>query len=134
MAYITIQLPWTDPALLPNNRNKWGAFAKKKGTRKAKEQRSDASYLTKEALNGKTLPDNIFKCIIHTIYHPPTGRGGARDEDNRNAALKSAFDGIADALGVDDRIFSHTSQLSDKVEGGVIFITVRIFTKDEELK
>mgnify|MGYP003633580313 CR=1 FL=1 len=134
MADITIQLPWTDPALLPNERNSWGKFAKINGSRKAKKQRKDACDLTREALNGKTLPDNIFKCIIHTIYHPPTGRGGARDEDNRNAALKSAFDGIADALGVDDRIFSHTSELSNKVGRGVIFITVRIFTKDEELK
>jgi len=128
MADITMQLPWSHPALLPNNKEKWSK------ARQAKLQRWSAKVLTMEALNGKKLPKNIFKCVIHTVFYPPTGRGGERDEDNCHAALKSAFDGIADALGVNDKIFSHTIEMCDKVEGGVIFITVRIFTKDEELK
>jgi len=129
MEDITIKLAWSHPALLPNERNGWGKFAKISGNKQAKLQRKAAFYLTKEALNGKVLPANIYKCVLHVIYHPPTGRGGQRDEDNRNAALKSAFDGIADALGVDDRIFSHTSELGDKVKDGCIFITVRIYNK-----
>jgi hypothetical protein len=40
---------------------------------------------------------------LHVAFHPQDKR--ARDQDNLVAAMKSGFDGLADALGIDDKLF-----------------------------
>jgi crossover junction endodeoxyribonuclease RusA len=47
------------------------------------------------------------------------------DRDNCVAALKSYLDGIADALGVDDRLFNTPSiAFGEPIRGGLLTLTV----------
>jgi len=55
-------------------------------------------------------------------FFPPSNRG---DTDGMFSACKSAFDGIADALGVNDRRFSFTIHRCETVKNGAVFIDVR---------
>ena len=73
--------------------------------------------------------------LVDLEFRPPARRrDGSRnpsvpDVDNCVAALKSGLDGIADALGVDDRVFRlQPPQLlaaSDEAAAGSVRVTVR---------
>lgn len=84
-------LPWFDKTLNPNIKKHWAVIA-----RARKNQRKDAFRLAKEAGTPDTFDFDI-------IFYPPNNH--RRDEDNCIAALKGAFDGMADAWGVDDSVF-----------------------------
>lgn len=96
-------LPWPDRRLSPNARIHWRAKAPV--TAKA---RQDAAYLTYEAMNGgvrearQRFAGNDPIAYKVTFY-PPDKRH--RDDDSMIASFKAARDGIADALGVNDRRF-----------------------------
>ena len=91
-----IKLPYPDKALWPNGRAHWAVKA-----REAKKLRTAAAWAAKAAsikIGDSPIP-------VHIVVHPKaTGR--IVDKDNAIAACKSAIDGIADALGIDDRHFA----------------------------
>lgn len=69
---------------------------------------------------GKTVEQgkNIHLTII---FYPPDNR--RRDLDNCHAAIKSGLDGMASALGVDDRVFRPiTLDFGEKIEGGKVSV------------
>lgn len=100
-----ITLPWPDKALFPN-RSKgvhWGAISGIKAC-----AMNDAWALTKEALAGfRKDMGRDFRPVgnvpLTITFHYPDAR--RRDLDNCFAACKSALDGVALALGVDDSLF-----------------------------
>lgn len=93
-----IDLPYPHKALWPNGRAHWGEKA-----REAKKHRAWAKLATMEvratniALNGP---------VPVTIRIHPKRYGPVPDADNIIAASKSMLDGIADALGLNDRDFA----------------------------
>lgn len=96
---LTITLPWVDSRLLPNRKNgkHWGT------TQAAKVRaRQDGHMATLSALSrnkillSKTVP-------LKLTFAMPDNRH--RDLDNLLASQKHALDGIAQALGVDDKCF-----------------------------
>lgn len=94
-----IDLPWPHDYLWPNKRplNK---MAISKQTAKHRQWAKLATLEVKPkcfAHNGEPIPVTIH------VYAKP--RGPLPDRDNCIAAMKSSFDGIADALGVNDRLF-----------------------------
>lgn len=93
-----ITLPWPDMSLMPNRKNgrHWG------GTQAAKAQaRQDGYYAAKIAHNGQiVLGDTV---PLRITFAAPDKRH--RDLDNLLACAKPHIDGIAQALGVDDRQF-----------------------------
>ncbi len=89
---ITIKLPWPDKALHSNSRAHWAVKAKA-----TKTARQNAHTMAKQAGVG-CWPD----ATILAEYYPPTRRG---DPQNVPTALKAYIDGIADAMGCDDRKF-----------------------------
>lgn len=94
-----VKLPWPSPALAPNRSNgkHWGTVAALKAKSKA-----DAYALAKNALNGRKFdPDADFPVSI--VFLTPDRR--RRDVDGMLSSLKSSLDGIAQAIGVDDRHF-----------------------------
>ncbi len=95
---ISIELPWPDASLMPNraNGNHWG---KTKAARK--KSKSLAWALTHNRLAGWIIPDGDISVCVHFVS--PDGRH--RDLDNLLASMKAHFDGIAQALGVNDRRF-----------------------------
>ncbi len=86
-------LPWPNNILSPNNRAHWARKAQAK-----KKQKQDAYYL---ALGKKPMIDGNIAVTL--IFCPPTKR--SRDADNLLASCKGMIDGIAEAWGIDDKIF-----------------------------
>jgi crossover junction endodeoxyribonuclease RusA len=100
MQQLLVSLPWPDSALSPNARGVW-----QKRYRAAKRARQAAYYATLAAMRESRQQD--WEPPVHLLVTAFV-RGHKRpDEDNLRAALKSTYDGIADALGVNDREFSH---------------------------
>jgi crossover junction endodeoxyribonuclease RusA len=55
-------------------------------------------------------------------FQPPDKR--RRDRDNLQASLKAHFDGIADALGVNDSLFVPTYAIGEPVKGGAVRVEI----------
>lgn len=112
---MTLELPWPPSELSPNARVHWSVKA-----RKAKAYRAAAYLLTTQA--GIAAPEG--RAVLSLEFVPPDRR--ARDDDNLVAAFKSARDGIAEALGVDDRQFVTEFRMSaDTCKGGCVRVTIR---------
>ena len=99
MNRLVIQLPWPDTSLMPNRKNgrHWGS------THAAKRKAfNDAFLATKAAASGKgiMITDRVQVSIT---FVAPDKRN--RDLDNLLACIKQQIDGIALALGIDDKMF-----------------------------
>ncbi len=94
---LTITLPWPDASLMPNRKNgrHWTSTSKAKDT-----ARAAGFFATKQVCAGFEAEGNIPLSIT---FVAPDKRH--RDLDNLLACTKSALDGMADALGVNDRQF-----------------------------
>lgn len=118
---LRIQLPWLDPRLNPNrSRNiHWAQKAKV-----VKESRLRARVEAMAALPvdqrgrfecGPELPMTVTFC-------PPNRM--RRDRDNLIASMKASFDGIADALGIDDNRFVPTFRMGEVEKGGAVLVEI----------
>jgi crossover junction endodeoxyribonuclease RusA len=112
-----ITLPWPDKGLSPNARLHWAPKAKLKAA-----ARADAHILTRARMVASLTataaiisPDKIPMTIT---FYPPDKR--LRDDDNMVGSFKSYRDGIADALGVDDRRFKPHYYFEDAEKPGRI--------------
>ncbi len=98
---IHIELPWPSADLSPNAR--MNAFAHASAKKKAKNA---AWGLTKAVMGPLGIVAGSFVGPIRITYtfHPAMTR--ARDDDNFASRMKAGRDGIALALGVDDKHFT----------------------------
>ena len=110
---IELTLPWPPKALSPNARTHWRA---KSPITKAYKQACWA--LCKES--GMVAPDSP-RIALWLDFYPPDRR--ARDDDNMIASFKAGRDGLALALGIDDKRFVLRPFVQDKIGG---FIKVRL--------
>ena len=94
-----IKLPYPNKDLMPNRKNgkHWGATVEAKN-----DAFAQAFYLTKEAMKGYIILDNTKTAIKLTFVQDDKRH---RDLDNLLAASKSLLDGVAHALGIDDKNF-----------------------------
>jgi crossover junction endodeoxyribonuclease RusA len=96
-----ITLPWPDKGLSPNARLHWAPKAKLKAA-----ARQFAMVSTADAMNyyeRRKFASDESKIPMTITFYPPDKR--LRDDDNMVGSFKAYRDGIADALGVDDRRF-----------------------------
>lgn len=96
--HLHIRLNWPDPLLFPNRRR--GSFRKFQPAIKAARQ--EGFYAAKEALGRNTIrlgPRNQ----VRIMFAMPDRIN--RDSDGMHGAIKPHLDGIAKALGVDDKVF-----------------------------
>lgn len=96
---IVIQLPWPDTSLMPNRKNgrHWGS------THAAKRKAfNDAFLATKAEVSGKGILIT-GRVPVSITFVAPDKRN--RDLDNLLACVKQHLDGIALALGIDDKMF-----------------------------
>lgn len=77
-------------------------------------ERHDAYILTKQAKNKAKWVWNGKDLEIHLTFEMPDKRN--RDIDNCLAASKSALDGVAEALGVNDKMFNPICIFRDQGE------------------
>lgn len=110
-------LPWPSRLLHPNSRTHWAA--KSKATKAA---RADAHLLALAAgWHRETWPDGPLHVWIDGY---PTDRR-RRDADGLLSSMKAALDGIAQAMGVDDRRFVPHPWIKDEVrKGGEVRIRI----------
>lgn len=115
-----MELPWPVPPLWPNRRVHWS-----KKAAAAKKARRDAFVLTNSAIWAvwqKVAMRRIEKPVVTLSFRPPTK--GRYDLDNALAALKSALDGIAESLDVDDSHFSLVLKRGEPVKGGCVEVEI----------
>jgi crossover junction endodeoxyribonuclease RusA len=100
-----VELPLPHKILWPNgrtlNRNYKAAETKK--------HRAWAFAATKATVPPCFKHNGARISIRLTVY--PKGSGAKPDKDNCQAACKAYFDGIADALGVNDKLFDYLPTL-----------------------
>ena len=107
MNAMEIVLPWPPRELHPNARVHWS-----KRSKAAKAQRGLAMLLAAVAgWHRAEWPDGRLHVWIDA--YPQDRR--RRDADGLLSSLKSALDGIADAMGVDDRRFVPHPFVKDEV-------------------
>ena len=96
---LKITLPFPNADLNPNRAHgrHWGALAKLK-----KDARLQAYLETRKVLNGKK---NAFSGLISLTLTFAMEGYRKRDADNLLASAKSALDGVAEGLGINDRDF-----------------------------
>jgi crossover junction endodeoxyribonuclease RusA len=104
MRSLSIMLPWPDKKLSPNARVHPMALyrAKKKAKGDAKLcARAAAAIANRDC--GVPWWQSCWRLRVSIVARPKDNR--ARDEDNLQASLKAALDGVAAALGVNDSRF-----------------------------
>lgn len=115
-----IVLPWPDRRLSPNARQHWRALAAVK-----KQARADACTLATVAISlrdKRAIHDMDGRIPLTIRFYPPDARH--RDADNMVSSIKAAMDGIADALGVNDRRFRPFYQFMDPEKPGRIEVVI----------
>lgn len=115
-----VLLPWPPKVLSPNARTHWATRSKA-----AKDYRYRCCMHAKLA-GLAAVPGNVGRILLVLEFMPPNRQ--RRDDDNLIAAFKSGRDGLADALGIDDRLFVTQSRLVDEVvKRGAVRVTLPPF-------
>ena len=84
---------------------------------------ADARYLTLYAMRSTGYVPPAGALALSLTFCPPDRR--RRDLDNLLAAMKADFDGVSQALGIDDQLFEPlTLRRGDVVKGGVVVLEV----------
>ena len=110
-----IVLPWPPAALSPNARVHW---RKRQKAAKAARLLAWAS-----AINARWVAPSSERVHLWVDFFPPTRR--MPDDDNMLARCKAYRDGIADAIGIDDRVFvSHPYVHGEPRKGGEVRIRI----------
>lgn len=109
-----ISLPWPDKTLSPNARVHWA-----RKSRAVKDARVAAMWAVRAVI---TEPPSWAGVAVSMLFCPPDKR--RRDRDNMIASMKSATDGIADAIGIDDSQFVCTYAVGAPVRGGSVLVTL----------
>ena len=112
-----ITLPWFAKELSPNVKVHWAKRGKA-----AKSARKHAFLATRLAGYTKlsTVDANSPK-VLSIVFYPPSKRG---DLDNMLASVKNYNDGIADALGINDRNFAYRIRRAEVFRGGKIEVEI----------
>jgi crossover junction endodeoxyribonuclease RusA len=117
----TINLSWPASPLMQNRHDgrHWSFAADEKAM-----YRREAYLLALSAINTSAFePDERQRYRVTMVFHPPDAR--RRDVSNLHAAMKSAIDGIAAAMGVDDSMFTeHSQRASYAIGRGRVVVTV----------
>lgn len=111
-------LPWPHKVLWPNGRGHWGE--------KARQTKKHRNWAYVSALGaglggaGKTASRIDWSVTFYPKTRHPV------DNDNCRASLKAYADGIADALGCDDKLFNAPAvTFGEPIKGGLVMIEVK---------
>lgn len=118
-----VRLPWPDPGLSPNARLHRMAVASLK--RKAKSD-AHACALADLGLAGRAELQGASALDVTVTFHRPIQPGPKLDDDNAIGRLKSARDGIAQAIGVNDRLWRVSYRVAEPVRGGCVLVALRV--------
>lgn len=106
-------LPWPSKTLSQNARVHW--------SKRAEAVKAARLHAWAETINAGWVAPDADRIHLWIDFYPPTRNWP--DDDNMLGRMKSARDGIADALGIDDRIFvSHPFVRHEVRKGGEVRI------------
>jgi crossover junction endodeoxyribonuclease RusA len=112
---VAITLPWPDKLLWPRSRPHWAVKARVTSVAKA------LAFYTAKA-NKPTLYGSS-ELVVKVVGNAPSKR--SYDGDNLQAACKAYFDGIAAAIGIDDKHWRFDGVTKgDPVKGGQVVIII----------
>lgn len=112
---MTLILPWPPAALSPNSRTHWRS--------RQKAMKDNKTLAWAETIKAGWVVPKGGRVHLWIDFYPPTRR--MPDDDNMLARFKGYRDGIAAALGVDDRIFvSHPYVKSEPRKGGEVHVRI----------
>jgi hypothetical protein len=115
-----ITLPWPSSTLSGHANGHWRA--KSAETAKHRRWAADATRAALyRAVLGSPIPDGDI--LLSVRFVPPNRRGDRTNFPNR---MKAYFDGIADALGVNDSRFLPAYQFADPEAPGRVEVTVQL--------
>ena len=111
-----IELPWP-PSTLSGHAKGNGQWKKIEDTKKHREWAKNATLAAKIH-----IPDATGDIRIGVTFYPPNRRGDRVNFPNR---MKPYFDGIADALNINDSRFLPSYHFAEPVKGaGKIVVTI----------
>ena len=96
---LRVELPWPPAELSPNRRGHWRKFETARKQAKADGHNAALAAGAKRFKAEGTIP-------LTLVFQPPDAR--YRDDDGLIGRLKYYRDGIANAIGVDDRVMHIT--------------------------
>ena len=111
-----IVLDWPSPLLSPNARAHHRVVAPIKAA--ARENAAKATWAAANAQVRAAVASGVGRIELTVRFYPPDKRH--RDDDNMVASFKSARDGIADGLNVNDRRFRAQYIVADAEPPGKI--------------
>jgi crossover junction endodeoxyribonuclease RusA len=108
-----IELPWPHKILWPNGRTRNTSY-------KAAETAKHKLWAWTAAKEAKLVaPDGRIPVLLR--FHPKP-KGPAPDKDNAQASAKAYLDGIAKAMGVDDRLFDPRTEIAPERLSKVVVV------------
>lgn len=113
-----VELSWPAKALSPNFRSR-SHWPKTNALAAAKLEGFGA---TKAAMHGKPFRHDGERLAFVITAYPPTRH--ERDDDNFTSAMKGARDGIAKALGIDDKYFDQRLQWAEPCKPGKVIVCI----------
>lgn len=111
-----VTIPWPPRQLSPNARVHWAIRS-----RSAKRYRQ-LCYLAAQRAGARAADPEPKAVQVFITFLPPDRR--RRDWDNLLASLKHGLDGVAQAFGVDDRIFRPRLEVGEPVKGGAVQLEI----------
>ena len=114
-----VVLPWPDKRLSPNSRAHWADKVRPKAY-----ARLDAKIATMGAAGFHAAKEAFAQSDgpipFKVTFYPPDKRH--RDDDNMIGSIKSARDGVAQALNVNDRRFRSSYTIAEPCKPGRVEI------------
>lgn len=117
---ITIELPWPPKELSPNARPTWREKAFAVRTARAGAFLDAFSECNR---TGFAIPHTGERIPVRWTFHPPDD-GRERDEDNIVASMKAYQDGLAQALGVNDKRFKNEREFAQPEGKGSVEVRI----------
>lgn len=112
-----IELGWPAKALSPNARDHFMTVSRFK-----RAAHDTAFWATRAVMGTAKFPHTGERVAFVITAYPPDNR--ERDDDNLIASCKALRDGIAKAIGVDDKYFDQRLQWGEPVKHGKIVVVI----------
>lgn len=118
---IEFELPWPDKCLSPNAKRRlhWSRY---NGAIRAARQYGRMMMFAASTRRERDDLHNCGRLPFAILFVPPDRR--KRDDDGMIGAFKHYRDGIADALGVDDRVFAPSYTVLPPEKPGRVIVRV----------
>lgn len=114
---LSIELGYPAKELSPNSRCHFMQL------HRAKKAYKHEAYWATKIEKPRDWKHDGGRLSLSIKFHPVAGKCEP-DPDNAIASLKSAIDGIAEALGVNDRLFDPSFAFGEPVTGGKVIVEI----------